>query len=413
MKVIKSDIQLFNWQKDAIRNVLKYPHDVHVIKSKRQCGKSIMAEAIILKFAIDQKNSENMYVSPTFKQARKVYDELSRAIQKSSVVQKCNNSTLEIKFVNGSKITFWSAEQGVDALQGYTCKGVLIVDECAFIDDDIYYAITPWVDANRACTVCISTPKFKQGFFYELYSAGIDGEDEVHSFDFCKYDTTALLSSKKLEYYRKRLPRIKFIQQYLGEFADANGEVFGDFSKVLQSAIPYESSMNIVMGIDWGTGVNGDETAIAIFDKTTSRQIALEHFADKDSIDTIQYITDLIKFYKPIKVQVEKNSIGQVFYDLLKKSINDLRLSVQIIPFNTTNESKEKLVNKLQVAIQNGNIILLDDNTLVVQMTNYEAKQTANGKLQYGNGKGASHDDCVMATMLAYDLITRGTYSIR
>jgi len=55
------------------------------------------------------------------------------------------------------------------------------------------------------------------------------------AFDFCQYDTSALLSEKRLEYYKKTLPSIIFRQHYLGEFADDAGSVFGDFSECLRN----------------------------------------------------------------------------------------------------------------------------------------------------------------------------------
>ena len=74
------------------------------------------------------------------------------------------------------------------------------------------------------------------------------------------------------------------------------------------------------MGIDWGTGTNEDETAIAVFNEARE-MVGLHHWNDKDETQTIKEIVKLIELYQPLKVQVETNSIGSVFLGLLDKAI--------------------------------------------------------------------------------------------
>ena len=132
-RTIRNNVKWYSWQSDVIRGVITQGRGkIHVVKSSRQCGKSVMCESIILKYAVDIKGSFSMYLSPTIKQARKVFKEIVRAISKSSIFLKSNESFLEITFKNGSTIAFCSAEQG-ENLRGYTVSGVLIIDEAAYI----------------------------------------------------------------------------------------------------------------------------------------------------------------------------------------------------------------------------------------------------------------------------------------
>ena len=140
--------------------------------------------------------------------------------------------------------------------------------------------------------------------------------------------------------------------------------------------------------------------------------MGLYHFADKDEVQTIDYIISLIKQYKPLKVQVETNSIGAVFYGLLDKAIKANKLPVMLLRFTTTNESKERIINQFQVLQQNKQVTILDNQTLKVQMDMYEMKINQNGKRTY-NAASGYHDDCIIAMLLALDCITKGTYAIR
>jgi ATP-dependent 26S proteasome regulatory subunit len=165
------------------------------------------------------------------------------------------------------------------------------------------------------------------------------------------------------------------------------------------------------MGIDWGTGTNQDETAICVFN-SNKEMVALHHFSDKDETSTIEYIVELIKQYKPLRCEVETNSIGQVFYGLLDKAIKSNRLQTMLTGFTTTNESKERLINNFQVAIQRKEVTILDDITLKIQMDMYEMKVNNNGKHTY-NAPSGYHDDCIIAMLLAFDCISTGIYHIR
>lgn len=249
--------------------------------------------------------------------------------------------------MNGSTIQFFSGEMRIEALQGYSTTGILIIDECAFLPDDVYYTILPWTNVAKTPVVCISTPRYKTGFFYELFQDAYNGSKSVHLFDFNSYDTSALLSAERLEYYRKKLPSDQFTQMFLGEFTESSGGVFGSFGHIFYTDLPdAQKDLPCVFGIDWGSGVGGDDTAIAIMN-TNGWVCDIIHFNDLDEKQTINTICALVEEYNPTKLVVEKNSIGAVFLSLLRKMVTD----IPIVGFTTTNENKHELVSKFQVLI--------------------------------------------------------------
>lgn len=404
---IKTNVKLKKWQKDAIGGILSAPKaSIHVIKAKRQIGKSILVEMILLHYAINVKNTVSICVSPTLKQASKILKELHDAIKYTPVYSGINLVKMTIYFKNGSSIMFASAEQR-DALRGYTVSGILCIDEAAYIPDEIIYDLFPFVDANKAPILMTSTPRFKTGAFYEYFTSGLLNEPNIFAYDWSAYDTSELLSPTKLELYRKTLPKAKFTTEYLGEFIDANGGVFGEFGCCLTDEI--ESYSGCVMGIDWAS-TGTDETSIAVF--SNKRQlIYLDHFNGVDETVTIDRIIRVIKKYSPSKIQVETNSIGQIYYSLLRKRINELGLNTSLKGFNTNNTSKQNIVNRMQVAIQNQEVRLLNDANLVKQFSFFEAKLTPTGKVTYEAAKGY-HDDIVMSVLLAFDCLSVGAYSV-
>lgn len=400
-----------------MQQVKKFPHDIHVVKSRRQCGKSVIAEFLIMQMAVENPNSTSYYMSPTYKQCNKVYQELSEMVAKMQFTKKCNATNMQIFFNNGSQINFLSGEQSIESLQGNTVKGnggILIIDEAAYLADEVFFAIFPYCQAQRRPILMISTPRFKQGQFYEHWLMGEDENyQEVHSFDVGDYNMDMLLTKEKLEFYRKNLPRMQFEQQYLGLFADANSSVFGDFSSVLWNPdIAEIDNAEIIFGIDLSAGTGNDSTVISVWNKTTKHQLAIIEFNDKNTIETIDEIIKQIKLWAPVRVVVEWNSIGKIFYDLLKDKIENAGIDVQITKFVTTNESKQKIINKLQVAIQNNEIKLMRHDKLIRQMESFESKLTNNGKLTYGNAKEKDHDDIIMATAIGYNYVNNANYAI-
>lgn len=405
---ISSNLKLFPWQYQVLNELKQHWHGyTHVIKSKRQCGKSVMLETILLQTGINREKSCSICLSPTLEQARKVFNEVKKVIKPTKIYSKHNDLQLLLVLRNGSTIFFKSAEQK-DGLRGYTVTGVYVIDEAAFIPDDVFYETLAWVNVSQAPVVICSTPKHKTGFFYKYYMLGYENNNNILSYNWSEFDTSALLPPEKLAEYQKNIPLTQFKTEFLGEFLDNEGGVFGDFSSIISNR--YESNKNCFMGIDWGTGANQDETAIAIFN-SEKQMVGLYHFSDKDETETINYIIEIIKKYNPLKVQVEGNSIGSIFYGLLDKAIKANRLPVMLLKFNTTNESKERLINNFQVAMQNKQVQILDNQTLKIEMDMYEMKVNNNGKRTY-NAASGYHDDCVIAMLLGFNCISSGQYCI-
>lgn len=337
-------------------------------------------------------------------------------VESTPVCVSANEATMDITFTNGSQILFISGESDISALQGFVCKngGMLIVDEAAFISDDVIHALTPTTDVHRAKTILASTPRYRALLFYEYYNEGLKLDSHIHTHDWAGF---TLLTPQKLEFYKKNLPDHLFRNYYLGEFTDFGSGVFGDVSSCISNDYiePYPSTIHkkgvdCYFGIDWSTGSGKDETSITVFN-SLKQMMYLESFNDRDETDTIERIVQLAKQFGPKKIKVELNSIGKVFFGLLNKSLKQHGVSVELTGFNTTNESKNRLVNNFQVAIQNKDVTILNNERLIYQLNTFESKPTSTGKVTYAAAKNGN-DDLVMSTLLAYECACSGTYHL-
>lgn len=383
---------------------------IFTIKAKRQVGKSFLAENELLRFAINYPGSVNCIVEPTLGQSRKVFKELVQAVIDSDILRRKNETLLELEFNNGSSILFRSGEQ-MDSLRGFSVSGLLVLDEAAYLKDEVFEIIKPTTDVWNAPILIISTPRFREGFFYECFKKGFDGNFSKYyqSFDWALEDTSMLLSEDKLEMYRLTTSKNKFRTEYLGEFADDDGCLFNNISNCIIDKKP--EYHNLYIGVDWATGSGKDYTCITALNEN-GQMVFIKYFNDKTPTEQVDLLTNIFTEYQGfIKiVQVEQNSIGSVFYDILVKRNPKLR----IVKFLTTNKSKAAIVNKLQAALENEKISILKDDKLLNELRLYEASYNPKtGNVSYNAPSGFNDDTCI-SLMLAYDALNtnKGTYNI-
>lgn len=386
----------------AITNSGPSANKIFVVKSPRQIGKSFLIEMELLRHAIDYKNSVNICVSITFSNCKKIFQELRDGIIDSGIMTNCNNQGMEITLITGSTIIFKSAQQR-ESLRGYTIKnnGILCIDEAAYIPDDIFSIIFPWTNVNHSNILMVSTPRIKQGIFYDYFTEGLNGSDIVQSFDLSKFDTSEMLPPEKVEFYRKKMPRMQFITEILGDFSEAGAGVF-DISKDIWLPVQSYPFDDIFIGIDWGTGSNGDYTVLSGFD-ASGKQVLLEKTNTLTPTEQINWIVNIVRQISKQKIRkilCERNSIGSVYFDMLKNTLSNYPIE----DFVTSNSSKREIIEYMIQRFEQSDIKLLNDKEQYLQFGAYAMEITNNGSITY-NGLPGTHDDCVMAAAFALKCI--------
>lgn len=387
MEIILPKLEL--WQQEVFQDMLnsRGSGKRFIIKARRQCGKSILALILLIKFSLEE-TCTNVVIEPTQAQSRRLFKQIVKALDGSGAIVSANATLLTIEFKNGSEILFKSAEQR-DSLRGFTVNGLMVIDEGAFIPTEIYNILYPCCDANNAPILIISTPLFMEGEFYNLY---ISNSDLVKTYDWSKYDTSKYLSTEKLEYYRQTIAPLKFRSEYLGEFITEGSYIFGNFIKCIKQSknVPYYG------GIDWGSGNGGDYTVLTLMD----REANVTHIYSWKNLDSVLQIEEIAKVLEDFHIQVvevEMNSIGRIYYDQLKR-----KTKANIIKFTTTNESKRNIIENLSTAFQKSMIGIIEDKELIKELQHYAMEKTTKGYTY--NGANGVNDDYVMSLALCYDV---------
>lgn len=378
-----------------------------------------MIANILLYYAINYKSTDNFYVSPTLKQAKAVYKLIVDATSGSGVIASSNATDLIINIINGSTISFKSAEMR-NALRGYTCTGILCIDEAAFIPDSVYDIIRPWVDFHKAVTLMCSTPFIKSGFFWQYWNFGLEQTHNTVSVDWCadefKTDMDKVMPPEKLEDYRSTLPKNVFKTEYLGEWLEDDGIVFSNYMSCIKHN-EIKPTDFLYWGIDWSNQSNNDDTVLTAFNQY-GQQVFLKYWNDLTPLKQIDVVhKELEPYLSQTKIiQPELNSIGDSYTELIKARLQ-LSDRNKVIGFVTSNSSKADIVSNIQVDIESNKVELMDDDKLIRQFSYFTATynpQTRN--VSYAAPDGLN-DDIPMATMFAYDaykqMNKKGNYIVR
>ena len=391
-----------------------------VVKAPRQRGKSYVSQGVLIHYALSYANTVSAIVEPTNAQARKVFRSIKNGLWESGLIKKANETFLEIEFTNNSRIMFKSAESG-DNLRGYTISGCCILDEAAYLSPDILELVLPWLNVHNAPMLIVSTPKIRDGVFYNYYKEGLEGKGGVISIDWNDWDTSALISQEMIEQYRRILTKNQFKSEILGEWLDDEGMVFSYLRENSIPDNPGPCAKKVYVGIDFGSGNGGDYTALSAFNED-GEMCFLDYFNDLSTFQQVERLTsDLIQLggKNIAAINAENNSIGKPMIDLIVQELNKQRQQLIVGKLNrwvTTNTSKSELVKEMQVGLEQGEAKLFDNKMLMSQMSAYEAQYNPKTTVVTYNGAYGTHDDLVMSTMLAWDAFkkhtARGNYRI-
>lgn len=395
---VKLNFKPTPWQQEVIDEV-KDSHGTgkrFVVVSGRQRGKTAMIIVLLIMMSLKKKGT-SILIEPTIGQSMRVFEQIKDALEGTRLLKKANGSSLIITLINGSEIWFRSTAQR-DGLRGMTCSNILVLDETAYMADDIIQIILPVVNVNKAPILMTSTPLFASGYFYDMYVEGKNGNPTVQTFEWYldKYDMSQFITPEQYRFYERTYSKQQFQAEILGKFVKDKSFVFGDFTKCIREP---EDRVIKYMGIDWATGNGGDSTVVTMMN-TNKEVVKIWETSNLPPTEQLNMISMLINQHNDLdSVLVESNSIGTVYYDSLINLVNADKRSL-IEKFNTTNDSKREIIEKLIEAFNKNDIGIIDDEKLKIQLEHYQIEKTKTGYTY--NAIKSYHDDYVMSLAICY-----------
>jgi phage terminase large subunit-like protein len=370
----------------------------------RQFGKTILAENQVIKWALENAGWRIAWVSPTYKQCKKVFKDIRRALDESNIyAKKPNESDLVIYLINGSEILFYSAE-AYDSIRGETFDAG-VGDEMAF------WKREAWTEVLKATLLVkgkkflgLSTPKGKNLFYELCLQSQVD--DSYKTFKGTSYDNP-FIDIKEIEDAKRTLPEHIFKQEYLAEFIDDGGSVFVNIKNCIKKGI---ENNNYYFGLDLGK--TNDYTVLTIVN-SNNEEVFCERWRQMEWSMIINNVVSKLNQYKP-KGYVECNGAQDSIYEQIKSKVKYNKNSIQ--PFTTTSKTKPIIIENLIMSFQDESIGIIGHEFQIDELEQFTYEYNHRTRTIKYEAPAGLHDDYVMSRAISNyaikNLKSFGKYSV-
>lgn len=358
-----------------------------IVIAGRRFGKTLLGLLIILYWALSDKGVY-WWISPNYPIGNIAWRKAKNLVSKIPF-KDINIVDRTITLPNKSIIVFKSADRP-NSLRGEGLKGA-VLDEVAFMEEEVWnQSIRPALVDKNGKALFLTTPKGKN-WIYRLYLEAQNKEDWI-TFQKPTSDNP-YIPKEEIELARKTTPFYIFQQEYLAQFIDNATSIFRNINTEAKETNPKEHvGHDIYLGVDLAK--QADFTVITAICKTCNEQLFIDRSNNLEYLFQEKRIEAHVDRWKPKGIVVETNNIGIPFIEGLK------RKGLSIIEFTTTAHSKPNLIEDLAIAIEMGQLKLLDNKLQLNELGAFGFTMNKLGLRSYEATAG--HDDIVMALALAY-----------
>jgi hypothetical protein len=190
-----------------------------IVNCTRQWGKSTVTAAKAVHRAYSVAGSLTLVVTPSARQSGEFLRKAEEFVRRLGIkVRGDGDNEISIAFPNGSRIVGLPGNEATS--RGYSAS-LLLIDEAARVDDQMYRAMRPSLAVANGDLWLMSTPYGKRGFFWEEWEHGGPEWERISvPATECPRISPQLLAeecAKGDETYRR---------EYLCEFGEMEGAVF-------------------------------------------------------------------------------------------------------------------------------------------------------------------------------------------
>jgi hypothetical protein len=203
-----------------------------LLNCSRQSGKSTTSGVIALHRALYFPGSLVLCLAPSERQSKELFAKVSDSYRRlRGTPAPASDRKLGMRLPNGSRIEALPGSE--KTVRGFSGTSLLIVDEAARVDDELYYAVRPMLAVSGGALMMLSTPFGKRGVFYEEWTGGEDWERYRVAAEECPR-----ISAGFLEEERRALPAWTYRQEYCCSFEQTDDVVFD--AEMVEAAITDE-----------------------------------------------------------------------------------------------------------------------------------------------------------------------------
>ncbi|MDO5681230.1 MAG: terminase family protein [Propionibacteriaceae bacterium] len=205
------------WQADLLRSTAGR---IAVVCS-RQVGKTFTTAYKALWTAIHSPGRDVLIISPSLRQSTEMLVRIKaiwQGMRGTGRLGKNNDSQMELP--NKSRILSMPGNE--TTVRGFANVKLLICDEAARVEDDVWASVLPMVGSDGQVMV-LSTPWGQRGFFYALCDESPMNGWEQHRVTV--YDSHQW-NEQRIAEVKASVGRFVFTSDYLAEFTDTEDAIF-------------------------------------------------------------------------------------------------------------------------------------------------------------------------------------------
>ena len=378
MVTLRYTLKLDRWQEE----VLSTEGNI-CLRAGRQVGKSTVISVKAGEYAVKNKNKTILIIASVERQAyllfEKTLDYIYRQHPKMIKKGKDRPTKHRILLENGSQI--YSLPTG---LSGYGIRGftidLLIADEAAFIPEEVWTSVTPMLAITKGNIILLSTPCGKSGYFYNCFNNDSFTRFHVSSED-CPRKNDQFLNEEK-----KRMTKMQYAQEYLGEFIDELRQFFP--TELIKECMKLDKG-EIGMG-DYFLGVDvarmgGDESVlIALLRKNDELEMVEMIVREKTYLTEItKAIKEMDKKWNFKKIYIDDGGLGVGVFDPLliddqtKRKVVAINNSSRSLDYDGTQRTrlmKEDLYSNLLHLMESKKVSLFKDPEIMISLKSIQSE---------------------------------------
>lgn len=377
----------------AQREVMDDPHRFRVVAAGRRFGKTQLARGEIIEYGFANPGSYIWYVAPSHGDAKELgFEAMLAALPDAVIADETRSVPPSITLTNGTKYSFRS---GDGKLRGRGLD-IIVVDESGDVPTRAWKKdLRASLSDTGGDAIFIGTPKGRDWFWESFNRGRDDAYPEWASFQFPTYANPHIEDSE-VESARMELPERVFRQEYLAEFMEDEGAVFG----AVEDRNAKDYNLDDIDGVaPYTIGVDlarrDAYTVVAVID------------AEGTTVDFGRWRgSSWAKIGRNLKRIFERNTPGTAYLDANRDNAIIEQLTrnvtgVTIERFNFTRGNKADIVENLAARLETADVVYPSSlSQVTAELKAYEYDTTEAGNVTYG-APDSYHDDCVDAFALA------------
>lgn len=367
-----------------------------IIACGRRWGKTDCAAKWLSRKALQPGTDRVWWTGPGYEVVDPGWRAVRDTLPDAAIADRKLSKPYELTLVDDTTIGFRTTSSDSNVGVGLDA---LVIDEAAQVSKQRWQRdLRPTLSDTLGEMMAISTPR-GHNWFHDWFHRGQSGDHpDVDSWSAPTKDNPHVPDSE-VEAAKQELPERVYQQEYLAQFRDDDGEVFGRVrDRIVDDYDVRDADARAPHALGVDLARHEDYTVICVLD-ANARLVGFERLRDVAWPQIQSAIERMHQRYSgPVAVDATRDN----------KLVADLETAgVPVDPVTFTSRRKRDLIENLVTAIENEELSIPDIPTLITELQLFEYETTRAGNVRYSAPEG-HHDDCVDALALAYWARTQG-----